>query len=83
MLIKVNLVLIFVYDYETTPVVSMLIDEVEARHVNDEQFKKGQFSLVDFVLKLYDEENELLETINVTYDAEEKEYVPEKKCSNN
>lgn len=69
----------FVYDYETTPVVSMLIDEVEARHVNDEQFKKGQFSLVDFVLKLYDEENELLETINVTYDAEEKEYVPEKE----
>lgn len=69
----------FVYDYESIPKISKLIEDVEARHVNQEQSIAKTFTNVDYAIKVYDEENVLLETIDVEYDVDTKEYVPTKE----
>lgn len=69
----------FVYSVNSEPVVSMLTDDVEARHVNEEQSKKGQHTKVDYVIRIFDEEDNEIETVEVEYDSDAKKYVPNKE----
>jgi len=69
----------FVYSVNSQPIVSMLTDEVEARHVNETQSKKGQHTKVDYLIRIFDENKTEIETVEVTYDKDAKKYVPNKE----